>query len=72
MAKVLIVVEDVGGKDGTANVQVSVQFDPPVADTANASTYTAAQRIGNNAIEYALKRPEVKKKEWTPLPRHSH
>lgn len=71
MAKVLIVVEDgptVGNKQG---VEVSVVFEPPVADPRDSRTWTGAQRIGNTAIEYALRRKGVKRKSDKPLPKWS-
>lgn len=70
MAKVMIVLEDGPAKDGKENVQIAVAFDPPVKNPRDSRTWTGAQRIGNNAIEYALRRKGVKRTaDDVPLPK---
>jgi len=71
MAKVLIVVEDGPIVNGVQKVEVSVVFDPPVKDPNDSRTWTGAQRIGNAAIEIALKRKGVRRKSDAPLPKHT-
>ena len=71
MARVIIAIEDGAAQPSAlnkANVGIMVTFDPPVTNPNDARTWTAAQRMGHQAVMYLARQKKTKVQSVENIP----